>query len=217
MSTGSRILTALDILESSAELSPVGTTRIRRKGGVLEQSTDGAAFASLGGGLAMSDVISTAGVAGQDLSVTALDGDNDGDYTFDAYIIYNGGVGLASFFLRPFGNNDTNLFSFIRYNQGSGVNVESGPLPNWAMFSQNTGSNSVLTYHGHITTKTGRNRMATYSAHQHLVGGGVKNAIVNAWSTDTSTNMTTLTVHSDVATGIAPGSFIRLRKLKSTL
>lgn len=43
--------TKIDLIESSgADLPPVGTTRLIRKGGVTQQSVDGAAFAALGGG-----------------------------------------------------------------------------------------------------------------------------------------------------------------------
>lgn len=50
MSSGANIVAgAIDILESAADVAPVGTTRIRRKGGVLQSSTDGAAFGTLGG------------------------------------------------------------------------------------------------------------------------------------------------------------------------
>lgn len=54
MSSGARIVGGtLDILESNPELAPVGTTRIRRRGGVLQASTDGLPFVPLGGGSAI--------------------------------------------------------------------------------------------------------------------------------------------------------------------
>jgi len=43
-------IAAIDVPESAAVVAPVGITRIRRAGGVLQSSTDGAGYVGLGGG-----------------------------------------------------------------------------------------------------------------------------------------------------------------------
>jgi hypothetical protein len=172
---------------------------------------------SAGGLIAMADAIATAGADAQDLTLSGLDGDADGEYDFSADILYKGGVGLASFFLRPIGATDTGLVSWIRYNNGSGTTTAAGPLSNWAMFSENNASNQHLLYKGWISSKTGRIRQAVYTCDQVRTGGGVKNAFVTGWITDTATAITGLTVHSDVAGAIAAGSYIKVRKRKSIL
>lgn len=62
----------IDMMESAGRVAPVGITRITRKGGQLVQSTDGAAFAALGGGGFGSDTtISLPNASAQ--QVTALE------------------------------------------------------------------------------------------------------------------------------------------------
>lgn len=46
----SKVLRGIELTDAPADLAPVGETRIRRIGGVLMQSTDGGAYAALGGG-----------------------------------------------------------------------------------------------------------------------------------------------------------------------
>lgn len=48
--TGAPTYGAVDLFDTSFGVSPTGITRIARVGGVLEQSTDGAAYTALGGG-----------------------------------------------------------------------------------------------------------------------------------------------------------------------
>lgn len=44
MSAGSTTVGTIDIIETDASVAPVGVTRLRRKGGVIQQSTDGSAY-----------------------------------------------------------------------------------------------------------------------------------------------------------------------------
>jgi len=62
----------IDLVESSgADLPPVGTTRLIRKGGVTMQSIDGAAFSAIGGGTVITDgvTLTGAGTGGSPLAV----------------------------------------------------------------------------------------------------------------------------------------------------
>lgn len=58
MSAGASVTAgSIDIMESAADVAPVGVTRLARKGGVLLQSTDGGAYAAPPSGAAATAVL----------------------------------------------------------------------------------------------------------------------------------------------------------------
>jgi hypothetical protein len=158
------------------------------------------------------DSITAQSIAGQDLSITGLDGDADGDYEFEGQLLLTGSASGNHVTMRPNGVATDQVSTFL---YASGVGVASAVDTLLYMdFPTNT-ADSVMTVKGTMTSKTGRNRIYTCVGAGRLTdGSGHMTNIIGYW-TDTATAITSLVVHSDIASGLKAGSYIRLRKLRN--
>lgn len=156
-----------------------------------------------------------------DVTITGLNGDADGDYDCDGEIVYKGNSGSVAFTLSPFGAGvTTGLLNLIEYNNGSGVYVGSSsgaPNPGWFIGLDNAATDNSVIWHAHLTSKTGRKRQYFAWATAIRINAGVVTAKTMGWSTDTTTNITSLTQHAGAANSQRVGSYIKCRALGSTI
>ena len=156
------------------------------------------------------DSITTLNSDAQNLDITGLDGNADGDYEFWFSL-----VAAAS---------ASNVLSFqpenLATNQsgealGSAGNTPFGADLTIMVFGTNTNAGADATFlgHGYFTSKTGRARLFQ-ALSNYTTAVIIQFQSVVTWS-DTTTAITKLRFHSSIALGLKAGSYVRLRRLRN--
>lgn len=209
MTTGSIIVGgSLDLVESNADVAPAGVTRLRRKSGVLQQSTDGSAFGGLSGDAGL---ISTAGAAVQDLTVSGLLGDTDGGYEIEGNIVTTAATPNYLLYING---------ATIAAGGGAGGNVNvtgtNFPLPlktDLYVGSNATANISNLAFRIRMGSKSGVLQAFSCLSFS-LRSGGVNFASYYVTGQFTpGAQITSISIHSDAAGTIDIGSYVRVRRL----
>jgi hypothetical protein len=158
-----------------------------------------------------SDSLVTLGAEGQDLTISGLNGNVDGDYLVNFYLdgsVHNPGV----ISLRPNGLTTNQL--------GSGIVIyPGGPFMDTGAIMEMIGSAGTQTFQGQFcfTSKTGRPRFLTGSVNSNRSGDLQTNFFSGVW-TDTTTNVTSLVIHCANANGFeATTTLARVRKLHNII
>lgn len=174
--------------------------------------------ATSGGGTSFTDYSAVAVADQQDLTISSLNCDSAGQYDGGFDVILKGGVGLTGFNLRPFGTDETTLLSHRGYINGSGVWVVDGGAGNaqWSGIFGSDASDRHLVASFHIVCKTGKYRQFLLRGSSAWAASNDLNMISTGWSTDTTTNVTALTLHGTVAGSMRAGSVMWLRALQTT-
>lgn len=197
-----------------------GKCDLRVHNGTLQFTPDGGlTWTSVAGGVAMEDVLVT-NAAGdvQDIDVTGLDSENDGNYDIYGDLIYKGGSGAISLTLQPIVAGSG--VSTNQHAHGTGTAGGSAPtaLVDTTLFigGENDAGDQHLLFHSHMTTKSGRIRVVYTQFRRSQSVVPITYQTISRW-TDTVSAFTGLRFHSSVAASLRNASFVMLRKLKMTL
>ena len=147
------------------------------------------------------------------VNITGLDGDSDGSYEIYFRIIGNGAVG--NILLRPNSDATTSYNCRNMYNQsnsGTTAHFYNDSLTGFFLTAAGGGSLTGATASGRFTlfAKTGNFR--TYNGYSGKVIS-TSDYMMNhyfCWYTNTSTNITSLQITGDTASGIGAGSRIEI-------
>jgi hypothetical protein len=206
--------TKIDLVESSgADLPPAGTTRIIRKGGVTQQSVDGAAFAAIAGGAATEYYASLTAGAATSLTLSGLNGDADGIYLVRMYIK---SVQAANNIKIQVNGADTNLNCIVGDQlHGSVLTLGSWTIQRVSATPAPFGVGEYLNLVGIFSARTPRKRIweAAGFGNPGAAGNGF---ILYGEYNDTSTNLTSLSIVGSVATGLDPETFIHAVRIQSS-
>ncbi len=153
------------------------------------------------------DTITTAGSNVTDLDVSSLDGDNDGDYEFWITILGTGGS--AHYTLQPNASSASQVGGGIYLDAG---NTASSELRTDIFVGNTAAGTGKLYVHGFLASKSGRDRSFHISIWR-VDSSNYIEMIAGVWTG--SGNITSLRLHCDVASRIATGSFIRLRRMRN--
>jgi hypothetical protein len=150
-----------------------------------------------------------AGSAVQDVTFASLNGDVDVLYLLTS-LIKNGYSGATSFYIYP--NNQTSNTTHYNHYAGSGHGIWSAGNAGWLI-----GVNDAIARWDFCETliwaKTGLYRL--YVSENWRTVGNLALSRSGHW-TDTATNITSLVIHADRATGIDVGSIFTLYKLPTS-
>jgi len=164
----------------------------------------------------MSDVVAIAAGSQTDLTVSGLAGETDGDYEIDFNLIVQG-AGTITFYLRPFGASDANMLSDTIT---SNTNVlQSFPAQNgWVLgYVSSGGVQMRFTGRAFMTSKSGQWRFYESQARETRTNPIYEQDISVGHSSDTTTTVTDVSIHADVASAIRVGSKMKIRKRASVL
>lgn len=170
----------------------------------------------------MQDVIVTAATNLTDLTLDltayGLTGDTSGDIEITGDLIYPASAGGPGYYVRPFGANDTNLESYYSVINAS-VAQAASTAANWFLANCSGTADVHINIYVYLTTKSGRPR-ACWMRSQPVAApsaSGFANVISAGFTTDMSTVIDAITVHSSVSGAIKAGSYMKARFLKNTL
>ena len=155
----------------------------------------------------------------QNLQLTPLDGNTDGNWKIRGSILVRSGLGTVNLYLRPISpSNDTSLHTLSEFNNGSGVyvaNTSASPTPGW--FIGQSGGGDEIIFWADISTVSGRTRTIKAFSTSTSSSATVITLKTQGWCTDLVTNFTQLTLHADVAASIQDGTYYTLTKERETL
>jgi hypothetical protein len=197
----------MDFIESAEGVAPVGKTRLRRSGGVLQVSTDGGAYGQIGTTFVPASKVTTLGAPASSITVSGIDPATDGDY--DIYGNINISSAGTTVKLQP-NALDTNA----RNISGDFFNGGVRSQVDWrlAQAAQNPlqfANGTVLEFSGRLFAKTGKIRYLDLTWYMNSGGASDNAGYWRCWWNDTSTALASLVL---VATAgqFGTGSFIRL-------
>ena len=196
----------LRLTASGPTVGEDGEALITRTGTGLQVSVDGAAPVPVGGGTA-NEIVATLSAPGQDIAITGLDGETDGDYSYCAELIF---TDAGKCFIQPNGADPATA-------SGIGVAVAAdGTVVGLASESGvkilSTGTGGPIVIEGTLTSASGKIRFGSSNA---ILGGGAMWRF-NYELNDTATVISSLTFHGSAAGLFDTGSYVRLIKLAHT-
>ena len=166
----------------------------------------------------MSDVVSIAGGAVTDLTLSGLSGETDGNYQIDFNLIVQG-AGTIQFNLRPFGTDETSLLSnTLAAPSGGGAVTCFGQQTGLVLgYASSGGVQMRFLGRAFLVSKSGAWRFFESTAQEARAAPIYEHLRSAGHSSDTTTAITALTIHADVASSILTGSKMKVRKLASIL
>ncbi len=160
--------------------------------------------------LASNDSITTLVAPAQDLDITGLAGDTDGDYEmwWSLIAVANAGNVVT---LQP---------QQLATNQSGEALISAGGTPAGADLTDmrlgtnnDAGNDHTMVGHGYLTSKSGRTRFFQ-CVNNYTTSVNIQFNTTVQW-TGTATIITNLRFHSSIAVGLGTGSFVRLRKMRN--
>ncbi len=164
--------------------------------------------------------------ASDTLAVAGLNGDSDGDYFIDGEIFINASSNLIQFYVNGAASNLIGSQTDITRGAASD---SAGPSTQWTIGAnglsggQSFVSGQKVYVQGRLRAKSGRVRyvvldiLATGSTNDFGTGYSRDSFTTRGVWTDTSTNLTSIGIHSSQATGLGIGSWLRAVPDKVTL
>jgi hypothetical protein len=154
------------------------------------------------------DTITTAGSNVTDLDTSSLDGDNDGDYFCQATITATGGA--TDITLQPNAASTNQACNGI-YDDGAGTVAGEARTD---LLLAGLGAAAEVGYAQYtLASKSGRSRPFTNRLFVDDAGTNYHETLAGVWTG--SGNITSLRLHSSVASRIATGSFNRVRRCRN--
>lgn len=162
----------------------------------------------------------TAGSAVQDLTVSGLTGDTDGDYEIVGRILYLANGALVKYSLQP--------NAITTNQQGAPIYATGAATGSFAQLNATLGISQVqeavahalntLDFRATLSSKTGSGGRLwnCNSILRQSSGAAVQMTLFTGVWEEAATAITSLVLHSDTAASILTGSYIRVRKLGFT-
>ena len=207
--------------------NPDGTTSTLGGGGGGTVQTDGTTVQGDGSSgnkirfasaiIVLKDYKVTASGDQTDLAITGLNGDTDGDYDCKFDIVYKGGSGNAGVHIRPFGTDTSNLHGYILFNGGSGTPGGTSDNLAWSLGSISNASDQHFFGTFRINSKSGVQRTFYGIGLQGITAASLSSAVGSGYATDTTTVMSSVTLHMNVANSMRANSYLDCRALGNIL
>lgn len=186
-----------------------GRILIRENNGLLQKSfNDGATWKSL----EIPGEITQVSVDSTDVDITGLNGDQDGDYILTGYCTYPNSqtVGLSIQPNQITANQNILIESVVAAGAPSTSNVASFLLSNLATDASGT---PFVFFKVYLTALSGRiRRFNTELMDVSGVNNTIRKIEARGWWSDTSTVITSIRIHSTIASAIKAGSFFILQR-----
>lgn len=152
----------------------------------------------------------TIGAAVQDHDISGLNGDVDGGYELWIYLI--NAAGTSALTIQPNALATNQAGPTIYYQSVSVLGTDRTALN--VCYALNTGNAGAGQSHVFIQSTTGKSRlMIADSVNGGSAAGTAIHELNKVLWTDTATNITSLRLHSSIASGIGVGSIFKWRKL----
>lgn len=141
------------------------------------------------------------------LTITGANGDAEGNYRCHGEIVHKGNSGNTTYVFRPFDPTaNTGLSSLFEYNNGSAVYVASNsgsPSSLWHVEFEGASSDTSIIFNITVFSRTGYKRQFYSNSTSIRVGAGVATEKSQGWTTNTSTNITSLTIAAQDGSAVA--------------